>query len=793
MKHRVYLATGIGFLALTFQADGAAIFVTTAQQKISGSGGCSLQEAIYSANLQAQVAITGYDFATNTALTVNTPQCARGTGNDTIVLPAGALFLLTRIVDDAGNPTGPAATPMITSTITIEANGATLQWSGALRARLFAVGGTGRLTIRNAYIKGFTTKGGNGADGGGGGLGAGGAIYVMQNGVLSVDSSTFDSNVAIGGNGSAYFADAGGGGGGLSGNGSAPVNATLVGGGGGGGSRGNGFAGFISDPIAYGGGGGGTVTNAAGLSGGETGGGPGGNTGPVPCTISDSNGDNGGPGGGGGGGGGPIGLIGCFAGGNAGSGGYGGGGGGGGDPAGSGNGGGFGGGGGSASNNDALRATGGNAGFGGGGGSGDSLFGGPGHGYPTLGGDADGTHGGGGSALGGAIFNDSGSVTVKNSTFANNVAVRGVSGGGSATNGIDAGGAIFSRNGILEVINSTVSANQGTGSGAGIVAVGDPFASFTLNDTIIYGNGAQECFVRGGVAMAGVGNLIGGNGNGGPLFVPCPGALTAADPRLGPLQLNFPGSTPTMAIALGGPAQDTADPSTSLSVDQRGEPRPSLGGFDIGAFETCLERFGPLLRVCVPPPVIQTTNLLTVVVTGNGTTNPAPGSYSDVENSVVPLAAAPNPGNSFLNWTGNVADTLSASTTVVMNMDQTVTANFVAGSTILGGNILTKSGPLNARVWPVNIANANVSPVTAHYAQVDALTLMQVAGPACTPVLITPLPAVAGDLAPGTSATTNLILNFTGCSATTRFTAQATFSANGGGVTGSMTRTNQFP
>jgi len=291
--------------------------------------------------------------------------------------------------------------------------------------------------------------------------------------------------------------------------------------------------------------------------------------------------------------------------------------------------------------------------------------------------------------------------------------------------------------------------------------------------------------------MAGVGNLIGGNGNGGPLFVPCPNPVTGADPQLGPLQLNFPGNTPTMAIPQGSSAQNIADAAASLATDQRGEPRPSLGGFDIGAFEVCTERFGPSIQVCRPPPQIATTETLTILAApaGAGTTNPASGDY--FENSVVLINATPKPGYSFLSWAGNVAsDSVNAANSVVMNGPQTVTANFVLGNTVLGGNISTKSGPQNARIWPINLTNAGS--VASHSAQISAFTLTQTFGAACTPVLATALPVVAGDLAPGLSTTINLTFNFTGCAATARFTAQATFSANGGGVKGSMTRTNQF-
>ena len=103
---------------------------------------------------------------------------------------------------------------------------------------------------------------------------------------------------------------------------------------------------------------------------------------------------------------------------------------------------------------------------------------------------------------------------------------------------------------------------------------------------------------------------------------------------------------------------------------------------------------------------------------------------------------------------------------------------------------MTKRGPQNARVWPVSVAEAGV--VTAHSAQISTFTLTQVFGAACTPVLFTPLPAIVGDLNPGATASVNLTFDFTTCAAAARFTAVATFSANGGGVTGSMTRTNQF-
>jgi hypothetical protein len=429
------------------------------------------------------------------------------------------------------------------------------------------------------------------------------------------------------------------------------------------------------------------------------------------------------------------------------------------------------------------------------------VDGGPGEGGSThLGflGNADANDGGGGDAFGGAIFNDSGSVTVENSTFTGNSVSRGQSGGGSADNGADGGGAIFSRNGILEVVDSTISGNLATGSGGAITVVGDGgTANFTLSDTIVFNNGSQECFARGSVNMGGVTNLIDSNGNGGS-FIPCPAAVTGANPQLGPLQLNGPGLTPTMAISAGSPAQESA--ASGFAVDQRGIPRPSssvgpmTGDYDIGAFELCTElEFGRFLITCAGPPSNAMTVQLTIAVSpaGAGTTNPGIGVNSALQGSIKAISTTPKAGFSFLDWTGSVADPLSATTTVTMNTDQTVTANFVAGATVLGGGILLKSGPQDERVWPVSITDGGV--VSAHRVQMLSFSLTQALGTACMPVLLSNLPVNAGDLLPQTSATVNLVIDFTGCAATARFTAQASFSANGGAVTGSMSRTNQLP
>src|SRR5215469_12448183 len=242
------------------------IQVTTTQQGVTDPQHCSLQEAIYAA-----------EFASNTAVDLTDPDHFYKTGcrlqgnSDpfTIVLQRTVYSFTTFWDRDAHNPFGLTATPIIFTAITIQGNGATLQWTGTGNSRLFAVGsasivddlnnktvsGTGALTLRDVYVKGFKIKGGDGACGAGGGLGAGGAIYVGTIGsdvpTLDVENSTFEANFATGGSGS-NSCSGGGGGGGLSGNG----GIGGLSGGGGGGSRGNGGSGALT---SGGGGGGGTI------------------------------------------------------------------------------------------------------------------------------------------------------------------------------------------------------------------------------------------------------------------------------------------------------------------------------------------------------------------------------------------------------------------------------------------------------------------------------------------------------------------------------------------------------
>ena len=743
--------------AIAQGTSGARIYVTNTSQKIGGigTGGCSLQEAIYSAVLHDSLDGGAHGIAIDATDPDSfiTTECVMGTGNgDIIVLPSGADFQLKTALDnitsplgvDAHNYMGPTATPIIFSTITIEANGSTLEWKGGGNSRLFAIGhatittphgiasGTGDVTLRSAYIKGFRVKGGDGGSGGGGGgLGAGGAIYI-QGGSLVVEFSTFDGNSALGGNGD-VTGGSGGGGGGLSGDGGAggAASKTGFGGAGGGGARGNGGNSATWNEHGYnGGGGGGTLFSGVNGSTSRSSGGTGGYIcGGGGGSVNNADGHGANCAGGGGGGGGRSSSGGSCVGSTSGDGGIGGYGGGGGGGSANGGSGGFGGGGGDG-DGGGCGGNGGAGGFGGGGGGGDSVSGpsaGPGGPFGGNGTGGANSSGGGGGALGGAIFNDGGSITVHNSTFTNNSVTRGV----GANNGGDAGGAIFSHDGSLTLVNVTIAKNESTGSGGGVVVYSDSSAAFTLQDTIVSNNGANECFVTGNVSASGVGNLVMSNGSGTQPFGACPGVVTNVDPQLQSLQpasVNG-GTTPTMAIPLFSSAQGVADPGTSLPYDQHNADRPQAdisprNGYDVGAFTVCRRFFPPnqirpwfCSETHIPPPPQQESLMIQASPSADGTTNPAPGSYNEDLNSVVAIQALPTSGNHFTSWTGNVAQPSNPSTTITMSQPQTVTANFATGVpsadlrvTVTDGKSAVVAGATNT--YTVVVSNAGPSYVT---------------------------------------------------------------------------------
>jgi len=705
---------------------------------LAGGPYCSLQEAIYATEFGAGVALDQADPDDTYDTGCSDPSSAW----NVIDLPGGTLTFSNFWDGDAHNPFGATATPIIFKAITIRGHGTILQPAGgAGNFRLFAIGqasisptsgvlntgtysGTGNLTLQDIDVTGFKMKGGDGACGGGGGLGAGGAIYIGKVGAgtpaLTVENSTFTSNQAFGGNGANYPSNqcigknqqgyfAGGGGGGLYGNGG---SAGLGGGGGGGGgSLGNGGAGFGG----AGGGGGSTLDGTMAFAdpnvinfwrggfGGYLCGGSGGDF--NADTVVTGTGHSASCAGGGGGG---AGLVSTGGSGSYGGGGGGGGGGDNGSVGNAGNGGFGGGGGGASGGDDQHMATAGDGGFGAGGG-GEVLFyatNGQGGAFGGSGGNNAGFgFGGSGAGLGGAIFNDSGIVVIRNSTFYANSAHGGITPNSAQpapaqTFGLDAGAAVFSRNGSLSVENATISGNttSATATGGGIVVMSDgATAALKLDNTVLANNGSSECYTVNVVANKGAGNLIMANdpSNG------CQGVAQTADPQLGALQLNSPGDTPTMAVQIGSAAVDNGDDTAlaadNITTDQRGAPRPQAAHTDIGAYEAPPPTADLSITKTVSPTTGQPgdTVTYTITVTNNGPNAASDVGVSDGWPSVVDFVSCTETGGKGSCGLSGGAVTASFASLSV-NESQTVTIAGTVNSSAQDGVTVLNSASVSA-------------------------------------------------------------------------------------------------
>jgi hypothetical protein len=271
---------------------------------------------------------------------------------------------------------------------------------------------------------------------------------------------------------------------------------------------------------------------------------------------------------------------------------------------------------------------------------------------------------------------------------------------GSASNGGDSGGAIFSRNGSLTVNDSTLSNNQATGAGGGIVVYADGLStSFTLNNTIVANNGANECFFTHNVTVQGAGNLVVNNGIGMGPFSPCPGVVTTANPSLFPLTLNQPGNTPTMAILLSSGAAGTADAGSSLSYDQRGVTRPQPNGYDIGAYEAR------------PPNFIFGPNgILPTSVGGSSTTTVTVNSF-EYFNGPVTLAVTTPPSGVSVSFSPDPVTPPyngSVSSTMTVTLAPSVTPGSYTPTVTGTSGALSNSAPATISVTANNSSIANV-------------------------------------------------------------------------------------
>jgi hypothetical protein len=257
--------------------------------------------------------------------------------------------------------------------------------------------------------------------------------------------------------------------------------------------------------------------------------------------------------------------------------------------------------------------AGGGGGFGGGGGAdarggfdpaGGGFGGGTGGTSPT-------SSGGGGAGLGGAIFNQGGTVMLINSTVTGNAA-KGGDASSSSFVGEAFGGGVFNLNGDLSLVNCTISASTVAAGSGGLTDLGpNGWAVYSLSlnagtatasqsATLTMANCILATPVTGAEALfnaqfdgtatinaTGPNILFPGLANGGVLSGT---PFTFRDPKLGPLADNG-GPTQTMRPQTGSVAIDhgsnAAVTAAGLTTDQRGAGfnRVSNGTADIGAVE----------------------------------------------------------------------------------------------------------------------------------------------------------------------------------------------------------------
>jgi uncharacterized repeat protein (TIGR02543 family) len=88
---------------------------------------------------------------------------------------------------------------------------------------------------------------------------------------------------------------------------------------------------------------------------------------------------------------------------------------------------------------------------------------------------------------------------------------------------------------------------------------------------------------------------------------------------------------------------------------------------------------------------------------GGGTTSPAVGTHTYNENTVVNISASPASGYAFDHWTGDVADINSATTTVILDDNKTVTANFTISNIIQEISLLNGWNIFSLQVTPADM------------------------------------------------------------------------------------------
>jgi hypothetical protein len=111
-------------------------------------------------------------------------------------------------------------------------------------------------------------------------------------------------------------------------------------------------------------------------------------------------------------------------------------------------------------------------------------------------------------------------------------------------------------------------------------------------------------------------------------------------------------------------------------------------------------------------------------------------------------------------------------------------------NTVLTATLASKTGVDASRDWKVQVFNTGLG--AANSTQLTNVTFTQTGGPACTPTIAPgTFPLTLGNLAPSESASADVLVNFTGCDSTTKFTVKLIVAANSGATSATVVRNNE--
>jgi hypothetical protein len=306
-------------------------------------------------------------------------------------------------------------------------------------------------------------------------------------------------------------------------------------------------------------------------------------------------------------------------------------------------------------------------------------------GNPGLGGLGGGngvsTNGGAGAGIGGAVFNDGGTVLIVHCTIASNSVAGGVS-AGHVADGIGITGGVYNNGGSNEVLDTIIAGNRADLT-PDVATNGDLGADFTSEGNNLIGiSDGSTAFINGTN-----GDLVGS-------------AAHPLDPKLGPLANNG-GPTFTQALQDGSPAVDAGADDDCSGTDQRGVPRPRGPHCDIGAFEL---NHPPVAR-CQNVTVSLVSGCTTNVSVNNGSSDPDVGDIITLSQSpagpytvgitTVTLTVADNAGGT---------NSCTATVTVVDHIPPTITCP----STVMAP-ALSPAGAVVAFSDPVASDNCSVT------------------------------------------------------------------------------------